>query len=132
MAKANEKLAPLFTLPPVSKAELSAEQAAAVRAREARLAAAEREAADRAAERAGMLTWHKKQAELAAELEISFTDWQRIVALLKDHPPVHIGDRLVSCSVLIGKALVVRAAVRDAFTEPVRESVRNAAKRAAE
>ena len=80
----------------------------------------------------GGVCLHKKQAELAAELGISYDDWQRISTLLKDLPPMRIGDRWVSCSVAIGRAMVARAAVHDAFTEPLRESVRNAAARAAE
>ena len=75
-----------------------------------------------------MLTWYTRQAKLAADHGISYSNWKRISALLKDLPPKRIGDRLGSCSVTLGgRAMVARAAVQGAFTEPLRESVRNAA-----
>ena len=50
--------------------------------------AADREAAKDAAIDAATLAWWKQQAALAAELSITFDDWQRIVKLLSNPPPM--------------------------------------------
>lgn len=48
---------------------------------------------------------------LAAELGISFEDWQRIVKLLMKPPPKRVGGQVVLNSVAIGRAIVVDAAI---------------------
>eukprot|EP00966_Prymnesium_polylepis_P250889 5801480-Prymnesium_polylepis.1 len=114
LADADKLRSARFELPALPKAELSMEDAMAVRKREAREAAAAREEEKRAAVQAATLQWHEQQAELAAELGITFDDWQRIVALLSKPPPIRVGGDIVMCSVAIGRAAVIDAAVTDA------------------
>ena len=129
---ADLRLAPRFSLPAASKAELGVADAAALRARASRQAAAEREEAQRAAVEAATLDWWQEQAHLAAELGISFEDWQRIVKLLMKPPPKRVGGQVVLNSVAIGRAIVVDAAIESAIGEPLRQSVAFAMARAAE
>jgi len=53
-------------------------------------------------------------------------------ALLSKPPPVRIGNQIVMNSVLTGRAIVIDAAVEAAVAQPLHESVRAAAERAAE
>ena len=132
IADADTRLAVRFDVPAASRAELSVPEAEAVRKREAREAAAARDAEKRAAVEAATEQWHVQQAELAGELGITFDDWQRIVALLSKPPPVRVAGKIVMNSVAIGRAVVIDAAVEAALAAPLRESVRNAAERAAD
>ena len=129
--EADTLLAARFDLPAPSKTELSIEEAAAVRKRQARQAAAQREAEQRAAVQAARDLWYRQQGELADELGLTFDDWQRIVALLSKPPPIRVGDKLVMCSVAIGREVVIDAAVEEAVAAPLHESVRASAERSA-
>ena len=126
------KLANRFAVPKPSKAELSVDEAQALRKREVKQAAAARAAERAAAVEAATADWYRQQAELAAELGITCEDWKRIVALLMKPPPVRIGADIVMNSVATGRAIVIDAAVEDALAAPLHESVRNAAQRAEE
>jgi hypothetical protein len=84
-----------FELPAVSRDELSEKQAEALRKREARQAAMDREVAKQAAIDAARREWWGQQAELAAELGITWENWQRIAQLLSKpcsqlNPTTHI------------------------------------------
>ena len=92
--------------------------------KEAKIAAAKRKADMEAAVKQAALEWEWEQAELAAELGISFEKWQRIVKLLSAPPAKHVSKWLVMNSVAVGEAVVINAAVYGALTEPLRESVR--------
>ena len=72
------------------------------------------------------------RADLAWELRIGLEDWQRIVTLLSKPPPVRIGNNIVMNSVAAGRAVVIDAAVEAAVAQPLHESVRAAAERAAQ
>ena len=87
MAEAGARLTEHFSLPAVSKAELSVAEAEAVRKRESRQAALDRQVAKQAAINAATHAWWKQQAELACELGITWSDWQRISTLLSKPPP---------------------------------------------
>ena len=129
MADVEAKLAGRFELPAVCKAELSVEDAEMVRKREERQAAADREAAKDAAIDAATLAWWKQQAALAAELSITFDDWQRIVKLLSNLPPMRVGRNIVMQSVAAGRAMVIDAAVEEAVAAPLHASAQAAAER---
>ena len=83
-----------------------------------------------AAVKAATLEWQWEQVELAVELGISCFDWKRIVKLLSAPPAKQINQHLVLNSVAVGEAVVIHAAVQAALSEPLRDSVRNAAERA--
>ena len=129
---AHEQLSHRFALPAVSKEELTAQEAAAVRKREARQVALDREMAKRAAIEAATHAWWRQQAELAAELGITFNDWQRIATLLSKPPPMRVGGNIVLNSVAIGRAIVIDAALEHAVAAPLHESVRAAAERSSQ
>ena len=99
--------------------------------KEAKIAAAKRKAEMEAAIKQATLEWQWQQAELAAELGISFEKWQRIVKLLSAPSAKHVSKWLVMNSVAVGEAVVINAAVHGALTEPLRESVRHAKERSA-
>ena len=121
-----------YVVPAQTNQQLSAEEAEAARKRAARQAAATRETEQRAAVKAAEQQWYEQQADLACELGIGFEDWQRIVTLLAKPPPVRIGNDIVMNSVLTGRAMVIDAAVEAAVAQPLHDSVRNAAERAAD
>ena len=123
-------LAPRFALPACGKEDLSSAEKYARRVKEAKIAAAKRKAEMEAAIKQATLEWQWQQAELAAELGISCTDWRRIVQLLSSPPAKQINQYLVMNSVAVGEAVVIGSAVHAALSEPLKESVRHAAKRA--
>ena len=123
LEEADARLAIEFALPAASKAELSVVEATAIRVREARNAAKAREEAKRAAVEAATLEWQNDQAALAAELGISYEDWQRITKLLMCPPPKLVGGHLVTNSVAIGRAIVVDHAIQEAIREDLAASV---------
>ena len=131
LAEADARLASRFVMPAATRAELSSEDASALRAREARHAALAREEAMRAAVDAGMLAWYKEQATLAAELGIDYKDWQRITRLMMQPPPQHVGRYQVLNSVAIGRGIAIDAAVEKAVREPLQQAMEAAAERAA-
>merc|ERR1712070_662756 len=102
----------------------------ALRAKEARQAAAEREAEKEAALQQATLAWQKEQAELAAELGISLADWRRIYSLLSAPPAKRINSHLVLCGAAMGRAMVVHTALQEIVAEPLRESGPSALTRA--
>ena len=53
--------------------------------------------------------WWRQQAELAAELGISFENWRRISDLLSKPPPMRVGTHLVMNSVAAGRAMAIDA-----------------------
>lgn len=125
-------LATRYALPAASREELSADGAAAIRARESRERVAEREAAKKAAVHAATEEWHREQALLACELGLTFDQWQRIVNLLSKPPPKLVAGCLVTNSVAIGRAIVLDEAVKEAVSAPLHQSVKAAAERASE
>ena len=78
---------------------------------------------------AATLEWQNEQAALAAELGISYEDWQRIARLLSKPPPKLVGGHLVMNSVAIGRAMVVDQAVECAVRAPLQQSVESAIER---
>ena len=122
LEEADARLAVEFALPAASKAELSVVEATVIRVREARNAANAREEAKRAAVEAATLEWQNDQAALAAELGISYEDWQRITKLLMCPPPKLVGGHLVTNSVAIGRAIVVDHAIQEAIREDLTAS----------
>jgi hypothetical protein len=131
LEEADARLASRFVMPAATRAELSSEDASALRAREARHAALAREEAMRAAVDAGMLAWYKEQATLAAELGIDYKDWERITRLMMQPPPQHVGRYKVLNSVAIGRGIAIDAAVEQAVREPLQQAMEAAAERAA-
>ncbi|KAL3923511.1 MAG: hypothetical protein SGPRY_004195 [Prymnesium sp.] len=76
--------------------------------------------------------WHMQQAELARELGITLKDWNRIADMLSRPPPVRVGRHIMMISVMIGRSIVVDAAVEEAISAPLKESVKSAAQRRAQ
>ena len=122
LADANS-LAERFVLPVVSRDELSVAEAAAIRKREAKQAAADRAAEKQAAVHAATMAWWEQQANLAAELGISYENWQRVVTLLAKPPPTLHAGHLVMNSVAISRPIVIDAAIERAIAEPLHASV---------
>ena len=133
LEEAEAILATRYALPTAAaREELSADGAAAIRARESRERVAEREAAKKAAVHAATEEWHREQALLACELGLTFDQWQRIVNLLSKPPPKLVAGCLVTNSVAIGRAIVLDEAVKEAVSAPLHQSVKAAAERASE
>ena len=125
--EAEAVLASRYALPMASREELSADGAAAIRARESRERVAHREAATKAAVSAATEEWYREQALLALELGLTLEQWQRIVDLLSKPPPKLIAGHLVTNSVTIGRAIVLDEAVKKAVSDPLYQSVKAAA-----
>ena len=131
LGECDSQLAPRYALPTCGTEDLSAEEKHARRVKEAKLAAAMRRAEMEAAVRQATLEWQWQQAELAAELGISYEAWMRITKLLSAPPAKQVSKWHVMNSVAVGEAVVISAAVHGALTEPLRESVRHAKERSA-
>ena len=131
LGECDSQLAPRYALPTCGTEDLSAEEKHARRVKEAKLAAAMRRAEMEAAVRQATLEWQWQQAELAAELGISYKAWMRITKLLSAPPAKQVSKWHVMNSVAVGEAVVISAAVHGALTEPLRESVRHAKERSA-
>ena len=124
-----EKLAPYFDLPneqPLSSVELQAVRKCAQKKRREDEARAQQEIVEEATRE-----WHAKIEALRVRCGMSPELAREWVELLKNPPPKREGDIIIWNSVMIGRAIVIDAAVEAAMAAPMKESVKNAAERSA-